>query len=62
MYCLFHVWIELLPDNLVSRMEELLVNIQDLGLKDSCILDTKTLNKMLLNSLLLVVIDVVIRR
>ena len=32
-YCLFRVWIELLPDTLVARMEELLVNIQDIGIK-----------------------------
>ena len=61
-YCFFRVWIELLPDILVARMEELLVNIRDLGIKDSCIFDTRTRNKLLLNSLLLVVIDFVIRR
>ena len=33
--CLFCVWIELLPDILVVRMEEFLVNIRDLGIKEN---------------------------
>ena len=33
--CIFCVWIELLLDTLVARMEELLVNIRDLGIKDN---------------------------
>ena len=32
-YFLFCVWIELLLDTLVAMMEELLVNILDLGIK-----------------------------
>ena len=31
-YCLFCIWIELLPDTLVARMEELLINIRHLGI------------------------------
>ena len=34
-YCLFCVWIELLPDTLVARMEDFLVNIRDIGIKDN---------------------------
>ena len=32
-YCLFCVWIKLLLDIIVAGMEELLVNIRDLGIK-----------------------------
>ena len=34
-YYLFCIWIEQLPDTLVVRMEELLVNTRDLGIKDN---------------------------
>ena len=32
-YCLFRVWIELLPDTIVARIEELIFNIQDIVIK-----------------------------
>ena len=34
-YCLFRVWIELLPDTLVFRMEKFLANIRDPVIKDN---------------------------
>ena len=34
-YCLFRVWIELLQYTLVARMEELLLNIRDIGIKEN---------------------------
>ena len=34
-YFLFCVWVELLPDTIIARMEELLFNIQDIGIKDN---------------------------